>query len=206
MSKFIVIDREYASGGREVGKILSKELNFPLYDGELLIKEAERFGYNLDVLKYYDEKPSSFWLDNIASLNSLDQNMLDPTYEIFELTEKVIGDLAKESPCIFIGRCADYVLKKSTNVLSVFIYSSSLEKKIKRAIEVDNISESHAKGYILKKDKQRSQYYHLFTGNEWGQKKNYDICLNSATLGYEGCANIIKDVLGGSSEKPHING
>lgn len=196
MSKIIVIDREYSSGGRNVGEILSKELNIPLYDGNLLVKEAEKSGFNLSTLTYYDERPAAPILDSfIIASSGMNLKDIDPTYEIFTLTEKIITETANEGPCIFIGRCADHILKETDHeVINVFIYSSSLENKIYKAVEIDGISLAQARGYIAKKDRQRNRYYHSFTGNEWGHKQNYDLCMDSAKFGFDGCAKIIKEI------------
>lgn len=196
MSKIIVIDREYSSGGRKIGEILSKELNIPLYDENLLIKEAERSGFNLSTLTYYDEKPASPIMDSfIVASAGMNLKDIDPTYEIFSLTEKVITESADEGSCIFIGRCADHILKDTDHdIINVFIYASSLEAKISKAIEVDGVSPVQAKGVIAKKDKQRSRYYQSFTGGDWGNKHNYDMCLDSSKFGIDGCAKIIQAV------------
>jgi len=191
--KIIVIDREYSSGGREVGKRLSEQLNIPLYDGALLLEASRRFDYGLETIKSYDERIGSRWLDNIINAGAYmtDQTMGDPVYKVFKIMEKTIVALAAEGPCIFMGRCADHVLPSPT-VLSVFIYASNINDAISRAVSIDQISENQANGYIAKVNKERSRYYRLFTGKEWGDKLNYDICLNTSALGFDVCASIIK--------------
>jgi len=195
--KTIVIDREYASGGREIGKKLSEKLGVPLYDSALLIEASKRFGYSLDTIKSFDEKLGSRWLDYIINdsiFMTTDQTMVDPSFEVFQIMEKTITALSAEGPCIFMGRCADFILKKAGNVVSVFVYASDKSDKLKRAVNVDHIPESQANGYIMKTDKQRSKYFNLFTGQEWGNRANYDLCLNTSTLGYDLCAEVIGEL------------
>lgn len=127
----ITIERQYGSGGREVGRILSHKLGI-LYDGELLLLAAERFGLNPGVLKEKDEKRSGSLLHDIAVFAGSMQDygrMFEP-YQQFEAVSETIRRLAMEGPGIFIGRCADTVLKNVCGSLNIFIYASSMEERI----------------------------------------------------------------------------
>jgi CMP/dCMP kinase len=130
----ITIERQYGSGGREVGRILSHKLGIPFYDGELLLLAAERFGLNPGVLKEKDEKRSRSLLHDIAVFAGSIQDyrqMFEP-YQQFEAVSGTIRRLAMEGPAIFIGRCADTVLKDVCGSLNIFIYASSMEERIQR--------------------------------------------------------------------------
>lgn len=191
----ITIDRQYGSGGREVGRILSQKLGIPFYDGELLLLAAERFGLNPGTLKEKDETRSGSLLHDIAmfagSLQDSGQ-MMEP-FRMFEAVSETIRRLAMEGPSIFIGRCADTVLEEVCGTLDVFIYASSMEDRTNRIIERGEIPVpvKNLEPYIKKKDQQRREYYKMFAEKEWGKMENYDICLNTSTLGYEGCADFI---------------
>lgn len=197
----ITIDRQYGSGGREVGKILSKKLNIPFYDGELLLMAADRFGLNPGILRDRDEKRSGSLLHDVAMFANSFQNfdrILEP-YKMFEAVSTTICRLAMEGPAIFMGRCADTVLKDVCGSLNIFIYASSMEERISRIHSTDHIAMNHIEAYIKKKDQQRRDYYKMFAEKEWGKMENYDICLNTSSFGYEGCADVIAEMAHGPS-------
>lgn len=189
----IVIDREYGSGGREVAKILSRKLEMKFYDGELLALASERYGIDLGIMKDYDEKRMGSLLYSLAMAAHCmdDYEKLETPYKIYNAQEKLMKQLVRESPCIFLGRCAGEILKDETPVLNVFIYGDDMQKKIARVEAVDGISGREAESRIHKKDAERKNYYHYFTGKEWGNRKNYALCLNTSMLGYEKAADVI---------------
>ncbi len=191
----IVIDREYGSGGREVARIISEKLGIEFYDGNLLVMASEKYGINLGVMRDYDEKGVGSLLYNIAMAANYTNNMnyekVEAPYRSFTAQAQLMKRLVAEHPCIFLGRCADEILKDVTPVLSVFIYGTDMEKKKKRIANVDGIMGRGADSYIHKKDAQRKSYYHYYTKKEWGNPKNYDLCLNTARLDYEQAADAI---------------
>ncbi len=197
--KTITIERQYGSGGREVGSLLANSLNIPFYDSNLLLVAAEKYGINPGVMAEHDEKKQSNFLFGIsmAADGYLNQEKIMLPYKLYQAQSDTIVRLAEEGPCVFIGRCAEYILRQHNyeDVFSVFIYASSMEQRRERAIKVDHISEREADSYIAKKDKERRDYYYFHTGKEWGLMENYDLCLNTTTLGYQWCAQIIKDAI-----------
>ena len=96
-----------------------------------------------------------------------------------------------EGPAIFIGRCADTVLKDVCGSLNIFIYASSMEERIQRIHHTDHVLLKNIEAHIRRKDQQRKEYYKMFAEKEWGRMENHDICLNTSSFGYEGCADII---------------
>ena len=196
MNPTIVIDREYGSGGREVAKILSEKLKIRFFDGDLLAEASTRYGIDLGVMKEYDEKKTGSMLYNIVmianSFNNPDE--IDMPFKIYDALSRIMKQLVLEDSCIFLGRCADEVLKDTVPLIRVFIYSDNKEEKIKRISDIDGMPRYIAEDALRKKDAQRRNYYHYFTEREWGDKKNYDLCINTAKIGYEGAANIIADV------------
>lgn len=191
--KTITISRQYGSGGRQVAKLLSEKLGIPYYDSNLLLLAGEKYGINPDLLKEFDERKNSSFLFGIAMLaegyTNEDRVMLP--YRLYQAQMSTMKRLVQEGPCIIVGRCADRILKDQDELLRVFIYASDMEQRIDRIMAVDGVSQKEAPSRIAQKDKARRDYYYFHTGQEWGKKENYDICLNTSTLGYESCADII---------------
>ena len=121
--------------------------------------------------------------DSVLSGNSL-----------FCMQSKVIKNIAAEGDCIFVGRCADYILRDRDDVLSIFV-TADLEDRIKRVAEYEGISEQSAKDVIEKADKSRAAYYNFYTEKRWGRGSSYDICLNSSKISLEQCMDIITQIL-----------
>lgn len=191
--KTITISRQYGSGGRQVAKLLSEKLGIPYYDSNLLLMAGDKYGINPDLLKEFDERKSSSFLFGIAMLaegyTNEDRVMLP--YRLYQAQMSTMKRLVQEGPCIIVGRCADRILKDQKDLLRVFIYASDMEQRINRIMAVDGVSQKEAPSRIAQKDKARRDYYYFHTGQEWGKKENYDICLNTSSFGYEGCADII---------------
>ena len=189
----VTISREYGSGGREVAKLLSGKLGIPFYDGELLVIASEKYGIDLGMMKDYDEKRMGSVLYSIAMATSYASNFdkITQPYEIYEAQAKVMRQLVSEGPCIFLGRCAGEILKDETELLNVFIYSDDQHAKMERIIKVDGVTQGNAATQLYKKDVQRGNYYHYFSKKAWGDRNNYDLCLNTGKLGYEKVADIL---------------
>ncbi len=194
--KIILIDRQYGSGGREVGKMLADRLGIPFYDGQMLLMAADKFGLNPGVMKEYDEKNVKSMIYMIAMYSDYgmeDTNKLLPQ-KIYNAMSQTIMKLANEGPCVIMGRCADYILSDRKDCLSIFIYASDMSFRIQRAVSVDNVPEKEAAGYIKKRDKQRREYYNFHTDGRWGEAANYDLCLNTSSLGYDTCVSIVESM------------
>lgn len=191
----IAIDREYGSGGREVARILAQKLGIQFYDGNLLSIAAKERGINLGTMQLYDEKGVGSILHDFALLGSAPYGgtINEVPFMAYTAMSDLICDLAKRSPCIFLGRCAGHILKNQAHVpyLHVFIYSSDMDKRIERVKKVDGIEEAKIAAYIRKKDNQRRNYNKFFTQESWGDRQYYDLMVNTATLGYEGAAKLI---------------
>ena len=193
----ITIARQYGSGGRTVGKMLAKDLGISYYDKELLKKASEESGINEGLFAGADETLKNSPLLRITrkvyqgQLIPPDSNEFTSAENLFNYQAKVIKQLAEEESCVIIGRCADYVLRDYDNVLSVFVHApedyciEQAKKKLAR-------SEKEVKKFIQKTDKQKEEYYKHFTGREWSDARNYDLCLDSSKLGYEKCVAEIK--------------
>lgn len=195
--KTITISRQYGSGGRQVAAMLSEKLGIPYYDSNLLLIAGEKYGINPGLLKEYDERKNSSFLYGIAMLADgyTNQDRIMLPYKLYQAQMDAMKRLVEEGPCIFVGRCADQILKDECDLLRVFIYASSMEERISRIMKVDQVSQREAPARISQRDRERKDYYYFHTGQEWGKKENYDLCLNTSTLGYEGCVDIIYQMI-----------
>ena len=199
MSKklIITIARQYGSGGREIGEHVAELLGIPIFDKELITDAAAKGSLNEEIIKKADESAANSLLYTLA----MGSNILGTTMhfgykmplndKLFILQSEVIKEYAKEGSCVIIGRCADYVLRDETNILRLFIYGD-LDHRQARVLERHpELKSSQVIDVINKTDKRRSSYYNFYTGNKWGKYDNYDMAINSSTLGIEGTAQII---------------
>ncbi len=193
----ITIARQYGSGGREIGEKVSKLLNIPIYDKLLITEAAAKGNLNVDVLKKTDESSANSLLYTLAvGSNSLGAAMhfgykMPLSDKLFILQSDVIKEYAAAGSGIFIGRCADYVLRDEPNILRVFVYGDLDHRQLRVAERHPDLKPSAVLDAINKTDKRRSTYYNFYTGNKWGKFENYDIAICSSTLGIEGTAEII---------------
>lgn len=191
MYPVVTISREFGSGGHTIGEKVAKELGIPFYDGEIVTRVAQDSGYAEEIIRDQGEytSPSSKWLDVSASSAMYFQT---PQDEIFLAQRKVILDYASKGPCVIVGRCADYILSNADiRSINVFIHSD-MEHRTKHIIErYGEIEHVTAKKRLEKKDKQRKTYYRYYTDRVWGDYHNYDLSLNSGTLGEDACVALI---------------
>lgn len=190
--KSLAIEREFGSGGRAIGMEVAKLAGIPYYDGNLLLKAAEDYGIRIDLLKNYDENKTGSVLYNIAMLTSVNryENQMKIN-EMFYGIQETILKLEKEGPAVFIGRCSTEILKSSPKVLRVFIYSSDEYKKTCRVMETEEVPKPEAKRLMERKDRQREKYFRFWTQQDWKDRKNYDMEMNTGILSIEECAEIL---------------
>lgn len=201
MKNFVVtIGREFGSGGREIGELLAEKLGFTFYSERLASKASEATGIDEEFFRKADEKQkNSFWymfaMSNLLS-DDLDTALgLLPTNEkLFIEQTKVIEELAENENCVIVGRCSNYILKENPNAIHVFIYSS-MNSKIRRIMQRQNMTEAQAKKHILKIEKERKVYYNYYTECTWGDKADYDICLDSSRFSKEEIVDILYEIV-----------
>lgn len=193
--KIITIGREYASGGRAVGKLISEKLQIPFYNKEILHMAAEKLNMSADDIKNADETAANSLLYSMSLMGGLSANTTLPINDRIYIQEReVIKTLAQQGPCVIVGRCADSILSEiRDDVLNVFIYADT-DSRAKRAVEEYGESPDDVYFVLRKHDKKRSTYYNLNTGQKWGAKDNYDLCLNSTKMGIEMCAETIINI------------
>ena len=113
--------------------------------------------------------------------------------QIYSIQQKLIKDIADKGPCVIVGRCADFILSDRDDVLNVFIQGNKIEKA-ERIKELYGKNDAEVRKLLKDVDKKRSVNYRYCTDKEWGNRKNYDVVLNSSVLGYGKCVEIIADI------------
>ena len=192
----ICIGRKFCSGGRNVAAIVAQRLGVKAYDRDLLKKAAQETGFSEKFFDEADEEKTrkglrSLFMTHMSSSNGLSNNYLS-NESIFNMQSQAIRKIHETEDCVFIGRCADYVLRDSDRLLNVFIAADTDDRVARVCRHADEgMTPSKALSLIEDIDRKRSSYYNYFSGRTWGDPAVYDICLNSTTLGYEKCADII---------------
>ena len=198
MDKFVVnIGRQLGSGGREIGEKLAQRLGIDFYDKELINLASEESGLCREFFEKADEKASQgmvggifgmrfpFFSDGVLpSMNCLSNDAL------FKVQSDVIRKLAAEKSCLFVGRCADYILRD--NPRCVFV-SASREDRIARLCRLHGISENEAEEMMNRADKKRSEYYNYYSYKTWGMASTYHLCIDSSVLGIEKTVDFIEE-------------
>lgn len=188
--KIIAISRQFGSGGRTIGKLLSEQLDIPLYDREIISHVAKESGF----AESYIEEKGEYGSSDKASgmfINRSCYTSASNEDTIWNFQTKFITEHAEKEPCIIIGRCADYILRDRPDVLRVFIHAD-MEERIKRITEVYKINDSNPEKLLHQKDKRRAAYYQFYTDIKWGDTKNFHITLDSSAFGIEKCVKILK--------------
>lgn len=201
MKTIITIGRQYGSGGKEVGKKVAEALGIPCYDEEIVDMVAEAANMHPDIVKKVDEKATNSFLYSLITSGGLRGVSDAMQYEmpindkVFINQSKAIKELAKKGPCIFVGRCADYILEEEADqLLRIFIYSD-MDSKIERISRIYGLTPKQAKEKIVKTEKTRKTYYNYYTDRTWGSIASYDLCINTGLTGTDGAADIIKEYL-----------
>ncbi|MDO4475962.1 MAG: cytidylate kinase-like family protein [Lachnospiraceae bacterium] len=189
----IAIGRQFGSGGHEIARRLSKELNIPIYDKELLKMQAKESGIAETVLEAYDEKPTSSLLYSIVmdvypAMNYAGASL---NQQVYQAQFDTIRNLKDQGSSIIVGRAADYILRDEPGLVSVFIHAP-LEVRAQRVAEFEGVSFQAARDMVTKADKKRSSYYNFQTDRQWGAASSYMLSIDSSAVGYDGAVQIIK--------------
>ena len=194
----ITIARQYGSGGHDIGEKLAEELKIPFYDKELLERAAKDSGFCQEIFENYDEKPTNSFLYSLV-MDTYSMGHSTAAFAEMPLNHKIllaqfnaIKDIAKEGPCVIVGRCADYALADFPNVVNVYLYAD-MQSRIARIARRHDVTDAKAKDLIQKTDKGRASYYNYYTNKKWGEATGYDLCLNTASLGIDGSIHMIRE-------------
>ncbi len=195
--RYITIEREYGSGGTKIGRELSKLSGVPCYGREILEAVAKKRGITEDQINRYEESVTGSLLYTIfvmGRMQSGNQDMLTEEGKIFLDEQLEIRRLAMDGPAIFLGHCASEALRDQKGVIKVFIRSSD-DQEVKKWIEEDyQITKDKVESTRRYYNKKRAGYYRANTGNDWKDIKNYDLILDSAVLGIDGCVKVLKGI------------
>jgi len=191
--KIITIERQYGSGGSNIGKLTAAKLGINCYNRQILEMTAEKCGIAPEYLESAEENvPTSFLYSLLLSANparSMEDN-LPLSDKVFLMESRIITEISeKEDSFVLVGRCGSYILEEK-GCFTVYIYADP-EERIKRAVSEYGIAENKAESTMKKADKRREVFYNVNTGKVWQDKDQYHLCLNSAALGDELCADII---------------
>ena len=197
MKKFIInIGRQLGSGGRGIAAILAQHYGVTAYDRNLIELAAKESGLSQEFFENADEKKSHGFFHSIfsnrAAANALGSNDSYLSNDaLFKVQSDIIRDLAEKESCIFIGRCADYILRDQPCCINLF-FTANLEDHIARMASEKNITPEQAAELIEKADRRRADYYNYYSGKTWGAAESYDLCINTSHLGFEGTAEMLK--------------
>lgn len=189
----ITLGRQHGSNGHEIAKALAKELGCPCYDKEIMDRAAENSSISREVFSSFDEKRVSSYIVPSPHYFGMSEGFR-MNIKIASAQFDAIRSLAESGDGIFVGRCADYVLRNRDDMLRVFI-KADMPFRIKTIMERKNLSEDQAKKLIKEVDKDRSSYYRYYTDQLWGDCEYYDLCIDSGKIGVDGAVKVIKSFI-----------
>ncbi|MCC8067364.1 MAG: cytidylate kinase-like family protein [Clostridiales bacterium] len=196
----VTIARQFGSGGKTVGQMLAKDMGVRCYEKEILRMASDESGISEALFNETDEKLKRTPLfgktkgEYKGRLISPDSDEFVSDHNLFNYQAKIIRDLAQRESCVIIGRAADYVLKDHPGLVSVFVHAPKAYC-VHQAIERNACTDKDVEKFVEKTDKYRSDFYNYYTGNKWNDARNYDLCLNSQRLGFEGVKEAIESYI-----------
>ena len=195
---WITIEREYRSGGTAVARELSEKTGIPCYGREILEEVSKDQGVDIDLIQNYEETASSplsytlFSLSRSSTDTDGSVELLTQEDKVFIAEQEAIRRLAAKGSAIFLGHCASEALRNRSKVVKVFIKCSDEDSKYERIQKDYGIAASKVLTTARRYDKKRANYYRVNTGRRWNDADNYDIILDTARLGVDGCAKVLK--------------
>ena len=201
MNKHFIINigRQLGSGGRSIADMLARHYGITAYDRKLIELAAKESGFGQEFFENADEKKRYGFFhaifSNRAAANALgtaDSCLSNDA--LFKVQSDIIRDLAEKESCIFVGRCADYILRDHPRKINLF-FTANLEDRIARMVSEKGITEKQADELIEKTDRSRADYYNYYSGKTWGAAESYDLCINTSHLGHEGTAEMLKEYI-----------
>ena len=196
----ITIGRQFGSGGHEVGNRLSERLNIPLYDNNLISMAAHELSISQEAAEKVDETILGKFLsayvvnmrDYTVFINHSNESV-PLSDKVYEVQTSIINRLSERGPCIFVGRCADYILGDYSNCIHTFIYAYK-EDRIRRIMKIYGLDSKQAWEKIKKMDRERKTYYEAHTGREWGSIEAHGMLFNVSLLGIEGVTDALEAI------------
>ena len=195
----ICVGRQLGSGGHDIARMLAMDFNANYYDRELLNLAAKESGFSEKFFEENDEKKGFFkslfnmQAPHLGGTSSLYRTNFSQE-SLFQFQSDAIRKAAEEGSCVFVGRCADYVLRDMPNVVKVFI-TASMRSRIDKLLTQRSMTPQQAKRYILQAEEKRASYYNYYTGKTWGAAESYDLCIDSSILGLQETEKLIADFI-----------
>ena len=190
----INVGRQLGSGGHDIGRMLALDFQAKYYDRELLNLAAKESGFSEKLFEAHDEKKGFFrGLFNIQAAHVSEGTLYRTGFNqesLFQFQSDAIRKAAQEDSCVFVGRCADYVLRDFPNVVNIFI-TASMQYRIEQIMNKQHLDEVAARKFIEQKEASRAQYYNYYTGKKWGAAESYDLCIDSSILGFQQTEQLI---------------
>jgi len=195
----ITIGRQYGSGGKQIAERLALKLSIQFYDKNLITMASKESGLAPDFFEKADEKCGPRLVGGIFGVhgvyaNQMYSNNFLNNEALFQIQSNVIRELAQKQPAVFIGRCADYILKDRPEAIHLFI-TANIEDRCDRIATQECVSKDKALELIDKVDKNRAAYYNYYSNKIWGAAQSYHLCINSSVLGIEGTVEFICDFI-----------
>ena len=193
----ITIGRTFGSGGRALGRAIADKLGIGFYDKQLLVKAAEKAGYNIEYIEKNDERapsvmgssiPFSFGFYPMSWIGNPGGGGSDSTYSA---QCDLMHELAESEPCVIVGRSAGYVLRDLPNVVNIFVHAP-IEECVRRITSRGDVTrETDAKALAERTNKLRANFYNFYTDKRWGYAESYDLCVNSALMPIDALADYV---------------
>jgi len=192
----ITLGRQLGSGGRIIGEKLADQLGISFYDKELIQIASQESGLGKEFFEQADEKKNYSVFGGLFGLRGTMADEHFSTYylnneTLFKIQSDVIRRLAEKGSCLFVGRCADYILGGNPRCLNLFI-SADMNDRVRRIAELQKLTAEKARDYIEKADKKRAGYYNYFSNKSWGAADTYHLCVNSSVLGIDETVALIR--------------
>lgn len=189
----ITIGRQHGSNGHDVARALEKALGYTCYDKEIVDHASENSNFSKEIFNSYDEKRVSPYIVPLPHYMGMNEGFR-LNMQVASAQFEAIRTLADKGNCIFVGRCADYILRNRSDLVRVFIMADE-DFRVETLMKRKGITAEQAKKLLKEVDKDRSSYYRYYTDQIWGDAENYDLCLNSAVIGVYGAAAVIRAYL-----------
>ena len=186
--KHIIINvgRQLGSGGHDIGRMLALDFQAKYYDRELMNLAAKESGFSEKFFEENDEKKGFFkGLFNVQTSHLSGGSMYKTNFSqesLFQFQSEAIIKAAREGSCVFVGRCADYVLRDFGNTVNIFI-SAPMSFRIEQIMNKQHLEPEAARKFIEQKESKRAAYYNYYTGKKWGAAESYDLCIDASILG-----------------------
>lgn len=197
MNKIIInIGRQLGSGGRVIGRMLADDFGCKFYDRELLNLAARESGFSEEFFEQNDENRGFFrslfhiHVPHVSDCSFYNNKLSQES--LFKFQSDAIQRAAQEGSCVFVGRCADYVLRDRKDVVNIFI-TADMDRRIRQVCERSGCDRATARKIIAKGDSCRAAYYNYYTGKTWGHSESYDLCINSSLMGIERTEEFVRE-------------